>query len=160
MRNFPTSKYKFRAISNVTEKLIWLNKFSNEYKWPKRAISNCMLGDDVKYFKCVSKKRAIGFIRITDKSNHFGSVALEHVWAVEDAYVEDGFRRTGAYRAMLNYVVTDHAVRLVHLHKDIHAAHRAFYDELGFGAPLESGDGAMVWLAHDLVMLEARADRS
>ena len=117
-----------------------------------------MLDDDVKYFACISNEQAIGYIRITDKSNHFKAVDLKHVWAVEDAFVEDAFRHAGAYRALLTYVVTDHAVRLVHLHKDIYAAHRAFYDELGFGAPLESGDGAMVWLPHDLVMLEARSD--
>ena len=139
--NFRPSDFNIREITSITEKKKWMNAFFKHYSGQKIAINPYMLGKISRFFVSSIKGKDIGFIRITNYTEHYKKFSNEEVWNASDAYVKGPYRGRLVLRSLLEFVIRNCNVKMVRLETSRHIKNCHYYTSLGFNFSRRVGDG-------------------
>lgn len=134
----------------------WVQRFLRSYSGPHPEISPAMYsGNNVRSFAYVVDGMEIGCLRINCKDWVYKGLNLDFgpIWQAADAYVVSKWRGRGVLRLLMQHVVDNADVHIVHVERNRALMHRDFYHSFGFNSVLqiETGD--------DAVMLRLASDR-
>jgi hypothetical protein len=135
--NVNTIEFKYleaeiREIENIKEKRKWMEYFQKDYSGGVIPLNPHMFGSLCRYFVASVDGKDVGFIRITNKTEHFKKYFNGEVWNASDAYVKRIYRGHSILRQLIEYVMENHQVLSVRMETErLEKSHR-YYKSLGF----------------------------
>jgi GNAT superfamily N-acetyltransferase len=120
-----------KPAKNLAERMKWMQRFADSYAGGTRPINEAMFGPTVKMLIAVHGGKELGSVRIRkidEPDLHLG----ENVWSVSEAYVKPAYRHQGVLREILEQVIRDHGVKMIHIERDRVDANSSYYQNLGF----------------------------
>jgi hypothetical protein len=134
---------EIREIQNIKEKRKWMEYFRKDYSGGVKPLHPNMFGSMCRYFVGRVDGKDVGFIRITNKTEHFKKYFSSEVWNASDAYVKKAYRGNSVLRQMIEYVMTNHQVLSVRMETErLEQSHR-YYKSLGFNYAWHFDDGEL-----------------
>lgn len=123
---------EIREIDNIKEKRKWMEYFLKDYSGGVLPLNPHMFGIMCRYFVGRVDGKDVGFIRITNKTEHFKKYFNGEVWNASDAYVKKPYRGNSILRQMIEYVMTNHKVLSVRMETERLEKSQRYYKSLGF----------------------------
>ncbi len=136
-------------IHKLADKQKWMKRFLNSYKGETQGETIHYYGSNVRFFLASDSEKELGFVRISDKSNHFSSLCPFKVWNLTDGYVKEPYRGAGVLRMLIDYVVKECDVRMMFIETDRFKKNIDYYRSLGFNNNYAVRNGALTWAFQD-----------
>jgi N-acetylglutamate synthase-like GNAT family acetyltransferase len=136
-------------LHNLAEKAKWMKRFFNSYSGSTTLDSSTLYGSNVKFFVAERNGASLGFVRINDKSSFFPSDISIEVWNLADAYVKPPYRSSGVLKALVQHVVRNSEVRMLHIETNRFLNNLDYYKELGFNNFYTVHGGELTWAFQD-----------
>jgi len=140
-------------IYKLAEKQKWMDRFLKSYSGSSRAINDDFYGTNARFFLATNADTSLGFVRINNKSSFFNNECPFQVWNLADGYVKPPYRSSGVLKKLIEYVVEECEVHMMHIETNRFLKHRQYYQSLGFNNHHTGKNGELTWAFQDDVWL-------
>lgn len=134
--------FEFVEVESLSQKRKWYERFCKDYDELSRPFDKRIIVDDARFFVAKVSNRELGYIRIDDKSSYFDC----EVWNITEAFIKPMYRGNGILREMINHVVKHCRVQMMHISSTRYAAHRVYYQSLGFSGECSGFEAGLGWV--------------
>lgn len=129
-------------IHNLHRQRQWYERFQADYDEGSRPFEKRLMVDNARFFVAKIRSIELGYIHIDDKSSYFDC----KVWNITAAYIKPKYRGNGILREMINYVVSNCYVQMMHISWQRYEAHRVYYQSLGFSGDCRGFELGLGWV--------------
>ena len=129
-------------VTKLAEKIKWSSYFIKAYSGEASALKlNFYDPAESRMFIAKLGNRELGFIRITNHTNHFQDLYSGEVWSIAEVYVKPPYRGDGVATKLMEYVLNHHQVKSIYLETDRYAEKNHYFNKFGFTYEARKGDG-------------------
>lgn len=129
-------------IHNLRRQRQWYERFQSDYDEGSRPFDKRLMVDNARFFVAKIGSVELGYIHIDDKSSYFDC----EVWNITAAYIKPKYRGKGILREMINYVVSNCRVQMMHISWQRYETHLVYYQSLGFSGDCRGHEPGIGWV--------------